>query len=612
MTTTQFQHYKHNVENAINTCIEASLAAKSDPAVVEDLVKSHIKPLSGDENVLNIVLVKDKTDWRKSVNELVFRRTLLDLVDRLPETSEHFTRLFNGLDIVLSSAEQGYLDAVVPLTLIEELLDAHTINGCEQLFDYIEERKARLTVNMIPGRGKGLVLLRMCNELLRRLSKERNTVFCGRILMFLANSFPLGERSGVNLRGDFNTEEPVKYDSNEDVDADPNMSEDQKTFYKLFWSTRKYFTNPPIIFQKDAFDELRKGGDAILERFKQISNNEQAVSGDSGRATERTGAKRKNSDAMDIDSEENNDTAQKMLDEINRDYQFPRLLSSRKLLELEIEDTRFRRNVIVQFLILFQYLSGFTQEEKDATQKLLTSRGATKQSLVQPAYTLEGEELQWVDDTRKSMIDLLKQTKPHGELYTDIVQTILRHERNWIVWKASGCPPFEKPPAELPIETDTARASKRARLATISLNPYRFSYGNPETTAMYGQPQEQVTKVMQTRPKLPNPVEVIDATLAHLENDQDTSINERFDIASGAVFQATRLLFKSHASLIPKIYNIRKEVYKTVKDPSKKEEEGDSQSKTAIPVDDKTEQHLEAEVKVLRATKNLILGASNS
>ena len=49
---------------------------------------------------------------------------------------------------------------------------------------------------MIPGRGKGLVLLRMCNEMLRRLSKEKNTVFCGRILMFLANSFPLGERSG--------------------------------------------------------------------------------------------------------------------------------------------------------------------------------------------------------------------------------------------------------------------------------------------------------------------------------------------------------------------------------------------------------------------------------
>lgn len=76
---------------------------------------------------------------------------------------------------------------------------------------------------MVPGRGKGLVLLRMCNELLRRLSKEINTVFCGRILMFLANTFPLGERSGVNLRGDFNND-MVAYDTNEEVDSDPSLT----------------------------------------------------------------------------------------------------------------------------------------------------------------------------------------------------------------------------------------------------------------------------------------------------------------------------------------------------------------------------------------------------
>ncbi len=49
-------------------------------------------------------------------------------------------------------------------------------------------------------------MLRLCNELLRRLSKAKNTVFCGRILILLSSVFPLTERSGVNLRGDFNTE----------------------------------------------------------------------------------------------------------------------------------------------------------------------------------------------------------------------------------------------------------------------------------------------------------------------------------------------------------------------------------------------------------------------
>ena len=80
-----------------------------------------------------------------------------------------------------------------------------------------------------------------------------------------------------------------------------------------------------------------------MDRFKQISNNEEAVSGSGGgnSSNERTSAKRKRGDAMDIDEDEvNNDTVKQMLDEINREYQFPRLLSSRKLLELEVKEKR--------------------------------------------------------------------------------------------------------------------------------------------------------------------------------------------------------------------------------------------------------------------------------
>jgi len=50
---------------------------------------------------------------------------------------------------------------------------------------------------MLPTKGKGLILLRFCNELLRRVSKTENTVLCGKILMFLASVFPLTERSGI-------------------------------------------------------------------------------------------------------------------------------------------------------------------------------------------------------------------------------------------------------------------------------------------------------------------------------------------------------------------------------------------------------------------------------
>ena len=58
------------------------------------------------------------------------------------------------------------------------------------------------------------MLLRLLNDLLRRLSKPSRThlVLSGRILSLLGSVFPLGERSGVNLRGEFNVGNTTRYE----------------------------------------------------------------------------------------------------------------------------------------------------------------------------------------------------------------------------------------------------------------------------------------------------------------------------------------------------------------------------------------------------------------
>ena len=89
-----------------------------------------------------------------------------------------------------------------PFSILQDLLETQTIASCSHIFSWIESRAARLTVGM--GKGKALIVLRTLNDLLRRLSKMgNNTIFCGRILTFLSAVFPLGERSGVNLRGEY-------------------------------------------------------------------------------------------------------------------------------------------------------------------------------------------------------------------------------------------------------------------------------------------------------------------------------------------------------------------------------------------------------------------------
>ncbi|RKO95076.1 hypothetical protein CAUPRSCDRAFT_3727, partial [Caulochytrium protostelioides] len=81
--------------------------------------------------------------------------------------------------------------------------DVLPLASAERLFDYLVIRKAPLTADMQAGKGAGLVLLRTCTLLMKRLSRAQNAVMCGRILMYLADVFPLNDRSGVGLRGEF-------------------------------------------------------------------------------------------------------------------------------------------------------------------------------------------------------------------------------------------------------------------------------------------------------------------------------------------------------------------------------------------------------------------------
>ena len=126
--------------------------------------------------------------------------------------SNHPISLADLLDFALVATELEIADNGLPFTLLEELFDTQTIPAAERFFEYLESRVERLTANMEGGKGKALVLLRLCNELLRRLSKAEDTIFCGRILIFLSKSFPISERSAVNLRGDFNTDNVTIFD----------------------------------------------------------------------------------------------------------------------------------------------------------------------------------------------------------------------------------------------------------------------------------------------------------------------------------------------------------------------------------------------------------------
>lgn len=77
------------------------------------------------------------------------------------------------------------------------------VNACfghlsEYLYLYCHIRKEGCFGDL-SGYKIVLFIVVVFSDLLRRLSKSQNTVFCGRIQLFLSRLFPLSEKSGENV-----------------------------------------------------------------------------------------------------------------------------------------------------------------------------------------------------------------------------------------------------------------------------------------------------------------------------------------------------------------------------------------------------------------------------
>ncbi|OSX67145.1 hypothetical protein POSPLADRAFT_1164424 [Postia placenta MAD-698-R-SB12] len=402
---------------------------------------------------------KSPADIRKNQWEYVLKNEIFTLAAtegtalQDPNTT-YYSELRERLDVVLTFTEHDACEQTVPFNVLQDLLETQTIASCSHIFSWIEERADRLTAGMVPQKGKALVLLRTLNDLLRRLSKMGNTtLFCGRILTFLSQVFPLGERSGVNLRGEYGSvwegpgvkkPEPViktepKKDAGEDKmqvdepqaeekpDPEAKKREQKQEFYETFWSLQLPFSRPPLFAEPGAFGRFKEAVNKVLPVIKEATAKERALMGSktsSGGASHLLKRKR--------DSEPVEDNA-------GRDYFFARYLTSPELLDLEIADTHFRRQFLFQLLILLNHLLTFTKPAKSAWS---TSRNRS----LQIDFTLDPTDSQWVHEMAAKVAEELRQTSPNGRAFADTVHVVLEREKNWVRWKNELCLPFDKKP----------------------------------------------------------------------------------------------------------------------------------------------------------------------
>ena len=271
----------------------------------------------------------------------------------------------------------------LPFTLLEELFDTQTIPACERVFNYLESRVERLTAGMEGGKGKALILLRLCNELLRRLSKAEDTIFCGRILIFLSKSFPISERSAVNLRGDFNVENVTIFDNIPDVEGD-EMEVDISTpqepapsdesvkggksvsfsekgpallpistdkLYMVFWSMQNDFADPTKLFVPANFERFKKSLEATMLKFREADEESVKITGGMDKSSSSSGSSKKAEDKKPssgsggggsgsgaVTGEKRKRAQDDDGGELKGGGFNPKYLTSRELFELEVSD----------------------------------------------------------------------------------------------------------------------------------------------------------------------------------------------------------------------------------------------------------------------------------
>lgn len=187
------------------------------------------------------------------------QKSLLAYGIREGELDERLNQTISMVKFAISCAEKSICTSSTPVLLLSDAFDVLAIKRCCHLFNFVEE-SAQIWISdtfFTPCKNH---LLRMCNDILRRLSKSQNTIFSGRIQLFLARLFPLEEKSALNLMSHFNTENVTVFKKSKvdngfagEIDAEGMDTEEGELpasnpidfeLYTKLWSLQDYFSNP--------------------------------------------------------------------------------------------------------------------------------------------------------------------------------------------------------------------------------------------------------------------------------------------------------------------------------------------------------------------------------
>lgn len=401
-------------------------AKKPGSLELRELFVDCIKKHSDERNVTALKSLFQESEGsegdKKSILEQAFRDVLGGIV--ATEGELQVSQCTGLVLLSISAAQEGVCYHTLPFIILSDVLECLTLDLCEKVFEFVENHVSTWILPEFYSSGK-ILLLRMSNDLLRRLSSAQNTIFCGRIQLFLARLFPLSEKSALNLMSHFNLDNITTYnkeagkgamedtsmeggeegemevEGNEVSGDDTSLPVDFNLYHKL-WALQDLFCQPAQCYTPEQWKVLTSNVDEVLRAFSSFK-------------------------LEDVQGQRRDRYKKSSLVEYTESHYFAKFLTSEKLMNLQLRDSHFRRHILLQLLVLFQYLVGDVKFKASSHQ-------------------LQESQTAWIKETTESVFTLLEETPPQGTEFAAYVRHILRQEENWIAWKNDGCPSYEKPP----------------------------------------------------------------------------------------------------------------------------------------------------------------------
>ncbi|CAK7227876.1 hypothetical protein SBRCBS47491_006717 [Sporothrix bragantina] len=551
---------------------------KPERTLEPTLVKSDFDDIYG--HVARMFTGFDDPSGRKLRQYAIVETAARDIFGKLIAStsidSPDFVRVWNLFDILAILSDNIDCDPPLLFWLIEELLDSQTIAGCRRVFDYLESRRERITAKYF--NNTKLVILRSCNDLLRRLSRADDTPFCGRVFIFLFQVFPLGDKSSVNLRGEFHVENVTTYDKTpakaggdeedgaaEKMDVDDVQEKDDAAgkkvagkdkkhpptdfaaLYPIFWSLQESFSQPKKLFEPTQFSQFKAGMDASLAAFQQISSQD-----DSRKSRQMDDSKRGAKRKRDKEEAEVKEIKADKEDELADTYN-PKYLTSRDLFELETSDLTFRRHFLLQALIIMEFLLSLSPKAKEK----LAGTNAPNKSVTYSDQTLSEEDTAWATKMKHDITEHIKSSNNDGPYFLRMVDTILARDKNWVRWKIESCPSIERPAVsadEFLAATDSAERAfqPKRRRSTSGVGSFSLDFLDEED------PEEALAELKKPSHSRFSALDTFEREIADEDfeiemPDSDASKQQAEERKASKTWRALRIVRQTNLSTFDKI-----------------------------------------------------------